>query len=89
MARFLDIGVAGTVLHVEVIGGFGMSAREGELEAGEFAVGTVVLVEFLERVLLKVDAPVFVAGARDFEGDLRGLLEGGRSRLGGCELGGC
>jgi hypothetical protein len=81
MARFLDIGVAGAVLSIEVIGGFGMSAREGELKAGEFAVGTVVLVEFLERILLEIDAPIFIAGARDFEGDLRGGLESGCARF--------
>ena len=89
MARFLDIGVAGAILCTEVIGGSGMGAREGELEAREFAVGTVVLVEFLERIFLEVDTAVFVAGAGDFEGDLRGRLEGGYARPGGSGLGGC
>ena len=89
VARFLDIGVTGAVLCVEAIGRFGMRAREGELEAGEFAVGTIVLIEFLERILLEVDASVFVAGARDFEGDLRGWLESGCARFGGRGLSGC
>jgi len=89
MAWFLNVGVAGAVLCTEVIGRFGMGASERELEAREFAVRTVVLVEFLERVLLEEDAAVFVTSAGDFEGDLWSGLEGGCTWFGGSGLGGC